>query len=46
MENFHPIIQMEEKKKRAFIMKIKKMVDGLPGMEMDIKCLKRYIKMD
>ena len=46
MENFHPIIQMEEEKKRASIMKIKKMVGGLPGMVMDIKCLKRFIKMD
>ena len=46
MENFHPIIQMVDKKKRVFIMKIKKMVGGLPGMGMDIKCLKRFIKMD
>ena len=34
------------KKEEGFYNENKKMVGGLPGMGMDIKCLKRFIKMD
>ena len=45
MENF--ILSFKWKKKEeGFYNENKKMVGGLPGMGMDIKCLKRFIKTD